>query len=125
MEHATPLDTAPPSQGGYITFLIQPKAATPMPSKRAPSPRIIMRKPTPAEQKEAESWGTWEKEPSNFDWNYDEQETCLILEGTASVVSKDKKQSVSFGPNDWVIFPVGLQCTWTIKQKIRKKYKFG
>lgn len=93
----------------------------------APTPKIIVRKPTPAEHKEAAEWGTWEKEPSTFDWNYDEQETCLILEGSASVEAKNwpKAYSVSFGPGDWIVFPVGLKCVWTIKQKIKKKYKFG
>ncbi len=94
-----------------------------MPSK--PSLQIIVRKPTQVEQKEAERWGTWEKEPSTFDWNYDEQETCLILEGSASVVSKDGKQSVSFGHGDWVVFPVGLKCVWTIQLKLKKRYKFS
>ncbi len=91
----------------------------------SPTPKIIVRKPTAAEAAEAEQWGTWEKEPSTFDWNYDEQETCLILEGSASVTSMDKKQSAKFGPGDWVVFPQGLKCVWTIKEKIKKRYKFS
>jgi len=87
--------------------------------------KIIVRKPVPAEIAQADSWGTWEKEPSTFDWSYDEKETCLILEGSASVASKDGSQKVSFTAGDWVVFPVGLECVWTVEKKIRKKYKFG
>ena len=86
---------------------------------------MSVRKPTPAEINEAQGWGIWEKEPSSFDWSYDEKETCLILEGRASVSAKDGSHSVSFGPGDWVVFPVGIKCTWTITEKIKKKYRFG
>ncbi len=90
-----------------------------------PSPKIVVRKPTPLEIRQASAWGTWEKEPSSFDWSYGEKETCLILEGKASVVSKDGSTSATFGPGDWVEFPSGLKCTWNVEQTIRKKYKFG
>jgi uncharacterized cupin superfamily protein len=85
---------------------------------------ITVRKPTPAEKKEAEGWGIWEKEPSEFDWSYSEKETCHILEGKATVKGKDGS-STSFGAGDYVIFPQGLECTWKIEKKIRKRYKFG
>jgi uncharacterized cupin superfamily protein len=80
-----------------------------------------VRKPTEKEQKEA--WSIWEKEESEFPWEYFEQETCLILEGKAVV--KTSKETVEFGAGDYVVFPEGLKCTWKIKQKIRKHYKFG
>ena len=85
--------------------------------------RPQIRKPTEDEAKEAESWPIWEKEESTFPWNYDVQETCLILEGKAMVTTP--KESVEFGPGDYVIFPKGLSCTWKINKKIRKHYKFG
>ena len=37
-----------------------------------------IRKPTQKEQKEAKEWPIWEKEESEFPWEYDEKETCLI-----------------------------------------------
>jgi len=52
-----------------------------------------------------------------------EQETCLILEGNAVV--KTPEETVEFGAGDYVVFPEGLKCTWEIKKKIRKHYKFG
>ena len=45
---------------------------------------IEVRKPTPEEQARMKQCPTWEKEPSEFPWHYDEQETCLILAGEAT-----------------------------------------
>ena len=82
-----------------------------------------VRKPTEKELKEAESWPIWEKEKSVFPWEYDEQESCLILEGKAVV--KTPEVIIKFGAGDYVVFPKGLECTWKIKKKIRKHFKFG
>ena len=49
-----------------------------------------VRKPTEKELQEAESWSIWEKEESEFPWEYFEQETCLILEGKAVVKTLKK-----------------------------------
>jgi hypothetical protein len=83
---------------------------------------IVVRKPTEDEIAKAKTWPVWEKEPSVFPYEYDSTETCLILEGKAKVKAGNKM--VSFGPGDWVIFPTGLKCTWTIEKQIRKHYKF-
>ena len=63
------------------------------------------------------------KEASTFPWQYDEKETCLILEGKAIIKCSDG--TLEFGTGDYVVFPQGLKCTWEIKDKIRKHYKFG
>ena len=84
---------------------------------------IQVRKPTPEEEEEMKKCPTWEKEPSEFPWHYDEQETCLVLEGDVTVEAGD--QTVRFGAGDLVVFPKGLDCVWKIKQKIRKHYKFS
>ena len=88
-------------------------------------PLMLSRKPSPAEIQTAKSWPIWEKEPSSFDWSYGEKETCLILEGRASVKAADGSASISFGPGDWVVFEPGLKCVWTVEKKIRKHYRFG
>ncbi|MEA2037165.1 MAG: cupin domain-containing protein [Nanoarchaeota archaeon] len=85
---------------------------------------IEVRKPTDEEKKEAESWGIWEKEESSFPLSYDEEETCLILEGKAEVTTEDGEK-VEFGVGDYVVFPQGLKCTWKITSPIKKHYKFG
>lgn len=84
---------------------------------------IIVRKPTPEETQAMEACPVWEKEISEFPWHYDEQEQCLVIEGEVAVETADG--TVTFGPGDFVTFPQGLDCTWKVKQPIRKHYKFG
>ena len=69
------------------------------------------------------SWPIWTKEPSTFDWHYDDVETCYFLEGEVTVRTSDSE--VSFGKGDLVTFPKGLSCTRTVKQAVRKHYRFG
>jgi uncharacterized cupin superfamily protein len=52
-----------------------------------------VKKPTEKEREEAESWPTWEKEESKFPWEYDVQETCLILEGNAVIHTPEGNSS--------------------------------
>ena len=85
--------------------------------------KIIVRKPSEEERRAMEACPIWEKEASEFPWHYGESETCLILEGEVDVETADG--TASFGPGDLVVFPEGLDCTWKIKQPIRKHYKFG
>jgi uncharacterized cupin superfamily protein len=70
------------------------------------------------------SWPIWKKEISEFPWEYDESETCYILEGEV-VVTPENEAPVSFGKGDLVIFPVGLKCTWKINKPVKKHYRFG
>ena len=67
-------------------------------------------------------WPVWTKEASQFDWEYDSIEECYFLEGQVSVEAGGK--SVSFGKGDFVTFPKGLACTWTVKEPVRKHYNF-
>lgn len=70
------------------------------------------------------SWPVWEKEVSEFPWEYDESETCYIIEGDV-VVTPEKGSPVAFGAGDFVVFPSGLRCTWKINKAVRKHYRFG
>ena len=85
--------------------------------------QIQIKKPSEEEKKEMESCGIWEKEVSEFPWEYDAKETCLLIEGQVEVTSEDGGK-VSFGAGDLVIFPKGLKCTWKIIQPVKKYYKF-
>lgn len=87
--------------------------------------KIEVHKATEEEIKKlgAKSWPIWECEASSFDWHYDDQETCLILEGQVSIDAPGQK--VSFGPGDLVVFPKGLDCKWNVNKAVRKHYKFG
>jgi hypothetical protein len=69
-------------------------------------------------------WPIWEKEASEFPWHYDTAETCYILEGDV-VVTPDDGEPVQVGKGDLVTFPAGMSCRWTIRQAIRKHYRFG
>jgi len=86
--------------------------------------RIEVRKPTEKEKEEAKSWGIWEKGISEFPWEYDEKETCLLIEGDVEVITEDGEH-VKFGKGDLVVFPRGLKCKWKINKPVKKYYKFG
>ena len=87
---------------------------------------VVVRKPTPQEAAQCKKWPIWTCKPSSFDWEYTQIETCLILEGRVTVTDQRAgKDSVSFGPGDLVIFPVGLQCIWTVAEAVRKHYDFS
>jgi hypothetical protein len=71
-------------------------------------------------------WGIWEKEVSSFPWSYDEDETCYILEGKATITPDDDQiEPVTIEKGDLVVFPKGMDCTWEITEPIKKHYKFG
>lgn len=86
--------------------------------------QIIVRAPTAEEKKQAESWQEWSKEASEFSWDYSFTETCLILEGEATVVP-EIGDTVNIKAGDLVVFPVGLKCVWKITKDLRKKYDFS
>ena len=82
-----------------------------------------IRKPSENEKSGAIKWPIWEKEKSEFSWEYTDKETCLILEGDVMIISEEGKFHFSSG--DYVIFPKGMKCTWKINKRVRKHYKFG
>jgi len=86
--------------------------------------KILVKKPNEKEKKEMESCSIWEKEISEFPWEYDEKETCFIIDGKVEITANDGKK-VSFKAGDYVVFPKGLKCTWKIIQPVKKYYKFG
>lgn len=86
---------------------------------------VKITKPTQQQLKElkVDTWPIWECEISKFDWYYDEDETCYILEGKVIVETEDgKKYEIQKG--DLVTFPKGLKCVWDVKEPIRKRYSF-
>ena len=69
------------------------------------------------------SWPIWTCEVSEFDWEYTEQESCLLLKGDVEVISNT--ETVKFKAGDFVVFPKGLQCKWKVYQPVEKHYLFG
>ena len=68
-------------------------------------------------------WGIWSKEPSEFPWQYDEQETCYFIEGDV-VVTSEGGVPVRMGKGDLVVFPRGMTCHWEILSEVKKYYNF-
>ena len=83
---------------------------------------IIIRKPTDREIVAMKTKPVWTCEVSEFDWRYDSEETCLIIEGDVTV--KYGSKSVSFAAGDLVVFPQGLSCVWQVKKAVKKHYMF-
>jgi len=75
------------------------------------------------QQKGINSWPIWTCGISEFDWEYSEQESCLLLEGQVEVTAD--LETVRFSAGDFVVFPKGLQCKWKVIQAVKKHYKFG
>ena len=84
---------------------------------------IIVRKPTEAEVKAFSSKPTWGCGVSEFDWYYDSQEECILIEGEVTVEYDGR--SVSFGAGDYVRFPKGLSCVWKVSKSVKKHYEFN
>ena len=74
------------------------------------------------EKRGIKSWGIWEKEASEFDWEYTSEEDCYIIEGRAVIESPDETVEIKKG--DYVVFPVGFECRWKITEPIKKYYVF-
>ena len=83
---------------------------------------IIVRKPTDQERAEMLKLPTWGCEVSEFDWYYDQEETCLLVEGEVVVTHGDGE--ARFGVGDMVTFPQGMSCVWKVTKPVKKHYIF-
>jgi len=83
---------------------------------------IRVKKPSPAEVQAMQSKPVWGCEVSEFDWYYDSEETCLLVEGEVTVTHDGG--SVSIGAGDYVVFPQGLACVWNVTKPVKKHYVF-
>ena len=87
--------------------------------------QIFIHKPSDKEidKKKILSWPIWTCNVSEFDWEYDQQESCLLLEGDVEV--KTDFETVNFSGGDFVVFPKGLKCRWKVIKPVRKHYSFS
>ena len=83
---------------------------------------ISVRKPTDREIEAMKTKPVWTCGVSKFDWHYDSEETCLIIEGEVTV--SYGSNSISFAAGDLVVFPQGLSCVWNVKKPVKKYYIF-
>ena len=87
---------------------------------------VVVRKPNEQEIEKCKSWPIWSCPASEFEWQYDQTETCLIVEGQVTVTDGiDGGDSITFGPGDLVEFPVELQCVWKVTEPVKKHYNFS
>lgn len=66
-------------------------------------------------------WPIWEKEASEFPWEYFEQEISYILEGRA-IITPEGGKPVEITKGNLVTMPSELICKWKIIEPIRKRY---
>ena len=76
------------------------------------------------EQLGIKNWPIWTCEVSYFDWNYDDEEICLLLEGEVTI-TPDRGEPMKFCEGDLVVFPAGMNCRWDVHEAVRKHYHFG
>jgi len=74
------------------------------------------------ERRGIKNWGIWEKEVSEFDWEYTSEEHCYMIEGKVKVETPDGDVEINKG--DYVVFPVGLKCKWKVIEPVKKYYNF-
>jgi hypothetical protein len=86
---------------------------------------VVVSKPDSQQTEMCQQWPIWECKASTFDWDYTQTETCLLIEGEVTVTDRPAgADSVTFGPGDMVVFPVGLKCIWQITKDVKKHYNF-
>jgi uncharacterized cupin superfamily protein len=61
----------------------------------------------------------WHCTAGSFRWFYDEDETCLVMEG-GMTLHFDNGSQRSCGPGDLLFFPAGTTCVWVIDKEVRK-----
>ena len=70
------------------------------------------------------NWPIWTCDVSSFNWTYEDQETCLLLEGEVTV-TPEGGTPVQFGAGDLVVFPAVMDCRWDVHNTVSKHYRFG
>jgi len=72
-------------------------------------------------------WLTWQKEVSEFNWFFPEQEAAYIVEGECIVTPLEADNSlgvpIKFSKGDLVTFPAGLSTKWQVIKPLLKHYQ--
>ncbi len=80
--------------------------------------------PEEMEKRGIKNWGIWEKDISEFPWEYGQTEVCYIIEGQAEITDQDTGEKVIIKSGDLVTFSSGLNSFWKIIEPIKKYYNF-
>ena len=73
--------------------------------------------------KKIKNWPIWTCGISEFEWEYDDRESCYIIAGEGCIITE--MEEVSFNPKDYIVFSKGLKCRWKVFKPVVKHYKFG
>ena len=84
---------------------------------------ILVKKPSTEEVTKMMSNPIWTCGVSEFNWHYDSEEACLIIEGEVTVTYGSKSVTITEG--DYVVFPKGLSCVWKVTKAVKKHYEFN
>jgi len=89
-------------------------------------PKTKVEKATPEKLKElnVESWSAWDCDPSDFDWQYADEEIAYVKKGRV-IVTEEGGEEVEIKAGDIVTFPKGLKCHWKVIDRIEKVYTGG
>ena len=68
------------------------------------------------------NWPLWEKEPSHYEWIYDCDEECYIIEGDFNIETDEG--TFHFMTGDFITFKDGLHCVWDIRRDVVMHYNF-
>ena len=85
--------------------------------------KVIKADETLIKELKMNTWPIWESPVAEFDWHYDDNETCLFLEGSVTVKSDVSEVHIKAG--DIALFPKGLACRWKVNKAVKKHYFFG
>ena len=77
------------------------------------------------EELDVHSWPVWEKDISEFPWDYKEPEIFYVVEGKAILNPMGDGKVVEIEEGDIVTIPKGMKCYWKVTEKIKKHYNFG
>jgi uncharacterized cupin superfamily protein len=61
----------------------------------------------------------WQCSEGKFNWNYNFDETFLILEGSI-ILENDTMSPTRYGPGDVIYFKEGAQAKWHVEGNVRK-----
>jgi uncharacterized cupin superfamily protein len=65
--------------------------------------------------------GIWDCTPGRFRWDWDYDETVVVVSGRATV-DVGRGTQVELGPGDMAFFPSGTRSVWTIHEPFRKAF---
>jgi uncharacterized cupin superfamily protein len=64
--------------------------------------------------------GLWRSEPATHDYFFADDETFLVLEGSATIELPDTGETIEVTAGDMAYFVSGTRSVWTITQRFKK-----